>query len=575
MIFHKLLILYCLLFETMAVLETESFGCQCGKDPNNEDQNIYKKHTIKKKKKRKRNRLESQNRVVGGESVKNPNPWFVFIKFQTPGSASWERCGGTLLNQRWALSAAHCFCPYKDVKRPCKKDKFRLVVDYDLEMVNLWFGVNIDSIGITSDQSDRMRGIKKVIIHEGYDHKDANSQDNLALIKFDRRLKPKDWKWNSGNMDAIYPICLPDISYNEIDKTSFVTGWGLESQDACRTNGKGPEIYSTCAFGSFYRFKGKERKMTFGKSNVVPLTKTEGSTNRPCMKGDVLVLDSACRDFNHKMKKKFNEADEIVLVPKDRSKSLIPRACYKRTSKFENTNNAAEKSIGWCGTCNPTAKKNTPGYCGEEGEDNEENFAKIKASSGWGYCTPECIGGKNFSTETLSIADQNILPATDCRKLLRGIQSKKLYIEKKQLCVGYKIELKHPLFFEYEGEAPNIKFRQIKPLEDYKSSRGTYVPGLDYMIGGKDSCQGDGGGPLWTREPTGKGGEELAYLVGVVSNRIADGECANLNSPALYTRVKHYISWIKRHVTDGMCESQKMPFKGKVNHPRKYSRDDD
>merc|ERR1712142_221391 len=372
MIFHKLLILYSLLFETMAVLETESFGCQCGKDPNNEDQNIYKKHTIKKKKKRKRNRLESQNRVVGGESVKNPNPWFVFIKFQTPGSASWERCGGTLLNQRWALSAAHCFCPYKD-----------------------------------------------------------------------------------------------------------------------------------------------------------------------------------------------------------RSKSLIPRACYKRTSKFENTNNAAEKSIGWCGTCNPTAKTNTPGYCGEEGEDNEENFAKIKASSGWGYCTPECIVGKNFSTETLSIADQNILPATDCRKLLRGIQSKKLYIEKKQLCVGYKIELKHPLFFEYEGEAPNIKFRQIKPLEDYKSSRGTYVPGLDYMIGGKDSCQGDGGGPLWTREPTGKGGEELAYLVGVVSNRIADGECANLNSPALYTRVKHYISWIKRHVTDGMCESQKMPFKGKVNHPRKYSRDDD
>ena len=53
------------------------------------------------------------------------------------------------------------------------------------------------------------------------------------------------------------------------------------------------------------------------------------------------------------------------------------------------------------------------------------------------------------------------------------------------------------------------------------------MSGLDFMIGGKDSCQGDcceieftdnkkvmpgdSGGPMWTREQV--GGETLAYLV--------------------------------------------------------------
>ena len=39
-------------------------------------------------------------------------------------------------------------------------------------MIDLWFGIQLDKIGLTNnDETVRMRGVKKVIIHEDYDIK--------------------------------------------------------------------------------------------------------------------------------------------------------------------------------------------------------------------------------------------------------------------------------------------------------------------------------------------------------------------------------------------------------------------
>ena len=53
----------------------------------------------------------------------------------------------------------------------------------------------------------------------------------------------------------------------------------------------------------------------------------------------------------------FKITDEIVLVPKDRSKP--PKACFSEKTSFEHSTNRAESSIGWCGTCDATAKNNS------------------------------------------------------------------------------------------------------------------------------------------------------------------------------------------------------------------------
>jgi len=64
-----------------------------------------------------------------------------------------------------------------------------------------------------------------------------------------------------------------------------------------------------------------------------------------------------------------------------------------------------------------------------------------------------------------------------------------------------------------------------------------------YAVGGKDSCEGDSGGPLAVRY----GPEERWTLVGIVSNGI---KCAEPNLPGIYTRVSQYNDWIVKTVTN-------------------------
>jgi len=60
---------------------------------------------------------------------------------------------------------------------------------------------------------------------------------------------------------------------------------------------------------------------------------------------------------------------------------------------------------------------------------------------------------------------------------------------------------------------------------------------------GKDSCQGDSGGPLIAKGPDDFG--DIMYQVGVVS--FGTKTCAK-SLPGIYTRVDHYIPWIKENL---------------------------
>lgn len=59
-------------------------------------------------------------------------------------------------------------------------------------------------------------------------------------------------------------------------------------------------------------------------------------------------------------------------------------------------------------------------------------------------------------------------------------------------------------------------------------------------LNGKDSCEGEGGGPLQFIPS----GSELAKVVGIV----AFGISCDTRYPSVYTRVAHYLDWIESHV---------------------------
>merc|ERR1712030_86377 len=86
--------------------------------------------------------------------------------------------------------------------------------------------------------------------------------------------------------------------------------------------------------------------------------------------------------------------------------------------------------------------------------------------------------------------------------MLRGVNATKVLHIDKQLCAGKKIQQRQdPLFFTYSGKGKAMIFREQKrPLKDWKPVHISKVPGLDFMIGGQDSCNGDSGGPLWVRQ---------------------------------------------------------------------------
>ena len=57
---------------------------------------------------------------------------------------------------------------------------------------------------------------------------------------------------------------------------------------------------------------------------------------------------------------------------------------------------------------------------------------------------------------------------------------------------------------------------------------------------GKDSCRGDSGGPLMAEHL--KKRKSNWFAVGILS--FGDETCGEQDSPAVYTRVAHYVDWI-------------------------------
>ncbi|EEC09854.1 serine protease, putative, partial [Ixodes scapularis] len=82
-------------------------------------------------------------------------------------------------------------------------------------------------------------------------------------------------------------------------------------------------------------------------------------------------------------------------------------------------------------------------------------------------------------------------------------------------------------------EVPLINLRRCRQLSRFRIEDTNLCAG--FALGGKDSCRGDSGGPLFQIL------NDTAVQIGVVS---WGDNCARPNKPGVYTNVVPYLSWI-------------------------------
>ncbi|XP_058986413.1 uncharacterized protein LOC131806374 [Musca domestica] len=151
---------------------------------------------------------DNGNRIAGGNiTMLAEFPWMALLIYQGPSGEEF-RCGGSLITNRYVLTAAHC-----------------LRIAYPL------IGVRLGEYN-TSTEEDCMKmgpklkcnppaetfGVETTILHPEYNRRER--VNDIALIKLDRNVEFKK---------HIEPICLPiysNIVWTQTDDDFLIAGWG-------------------------------------------------------------------------------------------------------------------------------------------------------------------------------------------------------------------------------------------------------------------------------------------------------------------------------------------------------------
>ncbi|XP_068233867.1 trypsin-1-like isoform X2 [Palaemon carinicauda] len=154
---------------------------------------------------------ETNQKIIGGQEVSPQNryPWHVGLKDYLMDEYF---CGGTLINDRYVLTAGHC--AYDPMKQGIFKPKDLKVAVADHNQLS----VEDDIPRVT-----KLLEVKKIIVHKNYD---INGLDeDIALV---RLSKPLDLTVNH----AVKPVCLPVNRLESYEgKDAVIIGWGYLDED--------------------------------------------------------------------------------------------------------------------------------------------------------------------------------------------------------------------------------------------------------------------------------------------------------------------------------------------------------
>ncbi|XP_059482693.1 trypsin-1-like [Neocloeon triangulifer] len=138
----------------------------------------------------------SRLRIVGGQETRvNQYPWMAMLSYDGR-----FYCGGTLINKKYILTAAHCVKGFT-----ANRMKIRLLEH------------NRDS---SSETSIVDRSVAKIIHHNKYNPSTFNN--DIALLRMDKEVPIK------GNL---LPACMPTPGKRFTNEDALVTGWGKTAEN--------------------------------------------------------------------------------------------------------------------------------------------------------------------------------------------------------------------------------------------------------------------------------------------------------------------------------------------------------
>lgn len=137
---------------------------------------------------------DAQSKVVGGEqSVPGDWPWKISMLYNGR-----HICGGSLINDQWILTAAHC------IGQNTKPGSYGIL-----------FGVH-DRLSHESWMISR--DVRRIIIHPSYDTQ--NLRNDIALMELSNAVAPYT--------DYYMPVCFPQVNQTFADQIGYTVGWGAK-----------------------------------------------------------------------------------------------------------------------------------------------------------------------------------------------------------------------------------------------------------------------------------------------------------------------------------------------------------
>ncbi|XP_024411016.1 coagulation factor IX isoform X1 [Desmodus rotundus] len=132
-------------------------------------------------------------RIVGGEDAKPGQfPWQVILNGKI-----YALCGGSIINEKWVVTAAHCIEP---------GDKISIIAGkHNIEM---------------EEQTEQKRDVIRTILHYNYNATINKYSHDIALLELDKPLILNSY---------VTPICVADKKYTNIFLnfgSGVVSGWG-------------------------------------------------------------------------------------------------------------------------------------------------------------------------------------------------------------------------------------------------------------------------------------------------------------------------------------------------------------